>query len=95
MAAILTSRNQLTSSRESQCCYFFFTAFFAVFFAAFLGAAFLPALFFTAFFAEAEGAVVTLATFFVVFPPKIPSQPEEYFSLVPTRVIVTESPFEN
>jgi hypothetical protein len=33
-----------------------------------------------------------LVAFFVVLPPKIPSQPSAYFSFVPTRVIVTESP---
>lgn len=66
----------------------------AVFFAstAFLvaGAAVLAAFFLTAFW------VVTgpsLAAFLEALPPKIPFQPSEYFSLVPTRVIVTESPF--
>ena len=66
----------------------------AVFFAStgFLvaGAAVLAAFFLTAFW------VVTgpsLAAFLEALPPKIPFQPSEYFSLVPTRVIVTESPF--
>ena len=54
------------------------------------GADALAAFFLTAFW------VVTgpsLAAFLEALPPKIPFQPSEYFSLVPTRVIVTESPF--
>ncbi len=46
-------------------------------------------LFLTAF---AVGAGVALVAFFAALPPKIPFQPSEYFSFVPTRVIVTESP---
>lgn len=48
-----------------------------------------------AFFLTAFSAVdgLALVAFFVVLPPKIPSQPPAYFSFVPTRVIVTESPF--
>ena len=37
-------------------------------------------------------AGVGLAVFLDALPPKILSQPSEYFSFVPTRVIVTESP---
>ena len=37
---------------------------------------------------------VALVAFFAALPPKIPFQPSEYFSFVPTRVIVTESPFD-
>ena len=54
------------------------------------GATDLVALFLTAV-SVATG--VSLATFLEALPPKIPSQPSEYFSFVPTRVIVTESPF--
>ena len=54
------------------------------------GATDLVALFLTAF---SVAAGVSLATFFEALPPKIPAQPSEYFSFVPTRVIVTESPF--
>ena len=53
------------------------------------GVADLAALFLTAF------PVVTELAFAVALdalPPKIPTHPSEYFSLVPTRVIVTESP---
>ena len=39
-------------------------------------------------------AGVALVAFFAALPPKIPFQPSEYFSFVPTRVIVTESPFK-
>jgi hypothetical protein len=76
--------------------YFFFD--FAVFFAGFAGAAFFlgatAACFFTAFFA-AFGVALSDALgddtdFFL--PPKTVSQLEAYFSLVPTRVIVTNSP---
>lgn len=73
--------------------YFFFAAFFAAFLAAFFGAALTAALFFTAFFSVGLAASgLAFATFLEVLPPKIPSQPAEYFSLVPTRVIVTKSP---
>jgi hypothetical protein len=71
----------------------FLAAFLATFFAAFLGAA-LDAFFFTAFLAgadEADAAGDALDALRVLFP-KMPSQPVEYFSFVPTRVIVTDSP---
>ncbi len=46
------------------------------------------------FLADFSGdAGVAFAAFFDGLPPKIPFQPSEYFSFVPTRVIVTESPF--
>ena len=46
------------------------------------------------FLADFSGeAGVAFAAFFAGLPPKIPFQPSEYFSFVPTRVIVTESPF--
>lgn len=93
--AILASRNENPDAKNFLGDYFFLAAFLATFLAVFLGAAFLPALFFTAFFAAGAAASLVLATFFAALPPKIPSQPEEYFSLVPTRVIVTETPFEN
>ena len=50
----------------------------------------LVALFLIAF---SVAAGISLATFFEALPPKIPFQPSEYFSFVPTRVIVTKSPF--
>ncbi len=55
------------------------------------GADFLAALFLTlmAFPVATEPA---LAVDLGALPPKIPTHPSEYFSLVPTRVIVTESP---
>ncbi len=53
------------------------------------GATFLVAFFLTAF--SITG--LALAIFLEALPPKIPFQPSEYFSFVPTRVIVTESPF--
>jgi hypothetical protein len=60
--------------------------------AAFLGAD-LAELFLAAFFADFGPAALAEATFADFFPPNTPSQPEEYFSFVPTRVIVTETPF--
>ncbi len=81
--------------------FFVATAFFAatgaaVFFAA-TGVAFVAvALFFTglaAFFSVF--AEDLLAEVFPVPPPKMESQLDAYFSLVPTRVIVTKSPFKN
>ena len=54
------------------------------------GAEDLAAFFLTAFW-DVTGS--SLAVFLEALPPKIPFQPSEYFSLVPTRVIVTESPF--
>jgi hypothetical protein len=66
------------------------------FFAAFLGDAFATALladFFTALlFVLAAGFALALALDFAglrFLPPKIDSQPLAYFSLVPTRVMVT------
>ncbi len=53
------------------------------------GATFLVTFFWTAF--SVTG--VALDSFLEALPPKIPLQPSEYFSFVPTRVIVTESPF--
>ena len=74
-----------------------FTAGFAVVLAgaAFFGAA--PALFLTAlvpFFSTFASVVTFFADLDDFFPPKIASQFEAYFSFVPTRVMVTESPFE-
>ncbi len=54
------------------------------------GATVLAAFFLMAFW-DVTG--LSLAAFLEALPPKIPFQPSEYFSLVPTRVIVTESPF--
>ena len=54
------------------------------------GVAVLAAFFLTDFWV-ANGP--SLAAFLEALPPKIPFQPSEYFSFVPTRVIVTESPF--
>ena len=59
----------------------------AAFFAA--GATAAGAFFLTAF-STLPG--LALEAFVVVLPPKIPFQPSAYFSFVPTRVIVTESP---
>lgn len=49
------------------------------------------AFFLTAFDAVA-GAALDGGVFLDPLPPKIPCQPSEYFSFVPTRVIVTKSP---
>ena len=71
----------------------FFVALVAAFFswpAFFLGAATGFAMLATVSFLEA--VELDLADFFEDEPPKIPSHPSEYFSFVPTRVIVTESP---
>ena len=68
----------------------------AVFFAATGAAFFAIALFFTglaAFFSVFEEDLP--AAVFPVPPPKMESQLDAYFSLVPTRVIVTKSPFKN
>ena len=66
-----------------ECCspsYFFLAAFFVAFLAAFFGAALTAALFLTAFFSVGLAATgLGFATFLEVLPPKIPSQPEEYF----------------
>ncbi|MFY8202551.1 MAG: hypothetical protein ACOVLE_17890 [Pirellula staleyi] len=75
--------------------YFFLAVFFAAFVAAFFGAALTAALFLAAFFAVGLAAAsLAFAPFLEALPPKIPSQPLEYFSLVPTRVIVTKITFE-
>lgn len=75
--------------------YFFLAVFFVAFVDAFFGAALTAALFLTAFFAAGLAAAgLAFATFLEALPPKIPSQPLEYFSLVPTRVIVTKITFE-
>lgn len=80
----------------------FLAAFFAAFLAAFLAVlaetAFFEtdfaALFFTAFFEGVEAFADDLFAVFLELPPKMLSQPTEYFSLVPTRVIVTKSPLK-
>lgn len=94
---VLESENFLDFAMPfDECCspsYFFLAAFLVAFLAAFFGAALAAALFLTAFFSVGLAATALgFATFLEVLPPKIPSQPEEYFSLVPTRVIVTKSP---
>jgi hypothetical protein len=74
----------------------FFAATGAAVFVVATGAVFFAvALFFTTFaafpvFAEDLPAAVLPAP-----PPKMESQLDAYFSLVPTRVIVTKSPFKN
>lgn len=61
------------------------------------GAAFFAvALFFTGFAVFfSDFAEVLPAEAFPVLPPKMESQLDAYFSFVPTRVIVTKSPFKN
>jgi hypothetical protein len=70
----------------------FATAFFAAFLAGALATALLADFFTALLFELAAGFALALALDFAglrFLPPKIDSQPLAYFSLVPTRVMVT------
>ncbi len=97
LGCIVESVAIIPETRIDSVYFFFFAVFLAGLAAAFFGAAVL--LFFTALavaflagFAASFVAVLTEVDL-LLRPPKIDSQFVAYFSLVPTRVIVTKSPF--